>query len=147
MPALTKTLIFIQSYDSNKNPIKSTSITFPPASYMPVTSRDPVTYYSEKEKGEGYYGGSGKHTVTYIPWIEQSASIFTVNNFRGSIVMQATLASEPTEDDWFNIEDTAVEYTSTFHDNVYHNFVGNYVWIRAKVIVSGGVLQAIHYNH
>jgi hypothetical protein len=147
MPALTKTLTFIQSYDSNKNPIKSTTITFPPASYMPVTNTDPITYYSEKEMGDGYYGGLGVHTVTYIPWIEQSASKFTVNNFRGVIVMQATLATTPTESDWFDIEETAVEYTDTFHDNVFYNFTGNYVWIRAKVLVSGGVLQAIHYNH
>lgn len=147
MPALTKTLIFIQENDANKNPIKSTSITYPPPSYKPETNRGPATYYSEKEKGDGYYGGSGVHTVTYIPWIEQSASIFTINNFRGSIVMQATLANVPTDSDWFDIDGTAVEYTSTFHSNVYHNFSGNYVWIRAKVVVSSGVLQAIHYNH
>ena len=147
MPAQTKTLIFTTGTDSSKRPIKSTSITFPPLASVPTSNRDPVTYYSDKEQGEGYYNGAGLHTVTYIPWAEQDSNYRTNNNFRGTVVMQATLATSPTESDWFELTDTASEFTSLNHSNVFHNFSGNYVWIRAKVVVSSGVLQAIHYNH
>lgn len=42
----------------------------------------------------GFYGSTnGLHTIA-----------FTLRNFSGRIYVQATLASNPTEEDWFNIE-------------------------------------------
>lgn len=142
MPAISKTFVFTLSNDSNKNAIKTTSVTYPPA------HKTPQTYFSYKEKGEGYYSGKGLHTVTYIPWVKQPRTgPATANNFIGSITMQGTLATDPTESDWFDIESTTSTFTDAGEPNVFHNFSGNYVWIRAKVTISAGVLQAIHYNH
>lgn len=151
MPALSKTFTFNVGTDSNKNAIKSTSITYPPAGFSPtkVVPGSPVTYHSYPEKANGYYKGAGVHTVTYIPSREHvNASDFqTRNNFRGTVNIQATLASEPTESDWFDVPDTTTTFTELNYNNVFHNFNANYVWIRAKVVVTHGVLQAIHVNY
>lgn len=128
--------------DANGNLIKSSSITYPPG----VTG--PVTYYSEAIEGDGYYGGTGLHTVTYIPWPKDgSNNLSVINNFRGNVIIQATLAAQPTELDWFDVGSTYSEFTQSVYANVLHNFRGNYVWIRAKVVVSAGVLREIAYNH
>lgn len=56
----------------------------------------------------GYYGSTtGLHTIA-----------FTLRNFTGRIYVQATLASNPTEDDWFPIKFTEscnyyLEFTDT----------------------------------
>ena len=148
MPAQSKTFVFNVGSDANKTPIRTTSITYPPVSYMPTTIKGPTTYYSDKEKGDGYYGGKGLHTVTYIPWLHQpNSSPHVSNNFRGTIVIQGTLAEDPQEVDWFDISGTETTYTDESYSSIYHNFSGNFVWIRAKVTISAGVLQAIHYNH
>ena len=153
MPRSSKSLIFSTGIDSqgnstkrevdaNGNKIKGSSITYPPQ------TTGVITYYSEPEEGDGYYGGTGLHTVTYIPWPKSGANNQSViNNFRGSVIIQATLASSPTESDWFDITSTYTEYTDVSYSNVLHNFKGNYVWIRAKVTVSAGVLREIAYNH
>lgn len=128
--------------DANGNPIKHSSITYPPG----VTGV--VTYYSEAIEGDGYYGGTGLHTVTYIPWPKDSSNnVSIINNFRGSVTIQASLATTPTDSDWFDVTSTYSEFTESVNSNVLHNFRGNYVWIRAKVTVSAGVLREIAYNH
>jgi hypothetical protein len=138
MPALSQNFIFT----TGNPPGKSTSITFP-AGHKGET----LTYTSEALKGDGYYGGDGFHTVTYIPWAEQPRNPFVYNNFRGSVIIQATLELEPTEEDWFNLSETETVFDSTYHSNTFHNFRGNYTWIRAKVTISEGVLTQILYNH
>ena len=137
MPALSQTLTFT----TGKPPGKSTSITYPQATH------GVQTFISDPVKGDGYYGGQGFHTVTYIPWAEQPKNPFIYNNFRGSIVMQATLELEPLESDWFDLSDTETVFDQQYHQNTFHNFRGNFVWIRAKVMISEGVLSQIMYNH
>jgi len=128
--------------DSNKNPIKTSSITYPPE-----TSGE-IIYYSEKEEGSGYYNDSGFHTVMYIP-SKDSKSLMPgqPNLFRGSIVIQATLADDPKEEDWVTLEETRSTYDEANYRNEMHNFLGNYVWIRAKVMISSGILQQISINY
>jgi hypothetical protein len=128
--------------DSNKKLIKTSSITYPPE-----TTGD-VTYYSEKEKGSGYYNDSGFHTVMYIPAPDHKnlmpgqPTIFT-----GSIVIQGSLEEDPADDDWVTLEDTLSEFNPSHYKNVLHNFQGNFVWIRAKVVITYGVLQQISLNY
>jgi hypothetical protein len=96
----------------------------------------------DKYKGDGYYGRSdGFHTVQY-----------NVNGFIGSIVMQGTLAIEPTSDDWFTL--SATEHNSANDSSAnntggfIYNFTGNYVWVRA--IISNwtdGTVNSIYLNH
>ena len=73
-------------------------------------------------KGDGYYSQpDGVHTVAY-----------QVNcTMTGSIKMQGSLATTPTEDDWFDISgSTFTADQSTLISTA--NFTGNFVWVRAK---------------
>lgn len=86
-------------------------------------------------RADGYYGYTdGRHTIAIY-----------LNNFRGDIVIEASLANSPAEGDWFPIDlngpvlhypvnpmnptgdlgDTGVEG---------YSFTANVLWIRAKVI-------------
>ena len=94
----------------------------------------------EKYKGDGYYGRSdGFHTVQY-----------TINGFIGVLNIQATLAIDPEEADWFTIYTQAYPTsndegtTGTFVTN----FTGNYVWVRATVTDwTDGTVTSVKLNH
>lgn len=98
-------------------------------------------FYSDQEKGDGYFGfGDGIHTVTYT----------VSSDFTGYILMQGSLATDPTTTDWFEITGTRNTYTNTVGTidiTNYFNFTGNFVWVRAKVLKQTGYLAAINYNH
>lgn len=100
------------------------------------------TAVGEKFKGDGYYGRSdGFHSVQY-----------NLIGFIGAVEMQATLALDPIEQDWFSVAGTTHVSNSTETDasdggHIY-NFTGNYVWVRAKVYNwTDGTVASIYLNH
>lgn len=107
----------------------------------PNTATNTLIYKSSKERGDGYYGGDGFHTVMYT----------ATADFHGTVTMQATLAIAPTETDWFNVNGTSISYTPldvrTTSTVDYFNFTGNFVWVRGHVAINAGTVQAIEYNH
>ena len=130
MSALSQTLQF------TVRDIVTTGITYP------NTATNVMVYISERVKGDGYYGASdGLHTVMYT----------AETNFAGTVTMQATLAAEPVELDWFNVVDTTVSYNSMNIRNEttvdYCNFTGNFVWVRGHVSIVSGAIDSIQYNH
>ena len=118
------------------NSTSSVSVTYP------NSETTTLIYFSEPEKGDGYYGSSiGLHTVQYT----------CSDDFVGTVTMQATLASDPAESDWFDVRDTDVTYTqlndrTTSTVDVF-NFTGNFVWVRGTVEIDNGQVQSILYNH
>lgn len=93
----------------------------------------------EKYRGDGYYGRSdGFHTAQY-----------SVNGFIGTIVIQATLATDPVEADWFTAYSQSYPVNSDIGttDSIITNFTGNYVWIRAVVTYTDGTVTSIKLNH
>jgi hypothetical protein len=141
MPNLSNQFLFVINTGTS---LTSTSASIPfyatPGNTGPFVS---TTFSSLKEKGDGYFGsGDGFHTVTYT--VEPM--------FTGSIAIEASLASEPTTDDWFEVVGTSASYTSGqpgLSLTNYLNFVGNFVWIRARVVKSSGSaggIQVINYN-
>ena len=102
---------------------------------------DHTGFVSDKAKGDGYYSQpDGVHTVAY-----QVNSTMT-----GSIKMQGTLATTPTEDDWFDIEGTSIGQDNIDGSTLAFssNFTGNFVWVRAKVSgMSAGAVSKILYNN
>jgi hypothetical protein len=100
------------------------------------------TVTGEKYKGDGFYSrADGLHTVQY-----------TVIGFIGSISIQATLATNPENNDWFIVSGTT--HTSTAVDSdesdgaFIRNFTGNYVWVRAVVKDwTDGSINSILLNH
>ena len=103
-----------------------------------TTTLDHTGFVSDKTKGDGYYSQpDGVHTVAY-----QVNSTMT-----GSIKMQGTLATTPTEDDWFDI--TGSTFTTDQSTTISSaNFTGNYVWVRAKATgITAGTITEILLNH
>jgi len=98
---------------------------------------DHTGFVSDKSKGDGYYSQpDGVHTVAY-----QVNSTMT-----GSIKMQGSLATTPTEDDWFDIAgSTFTTDQSTLISTA--NFTGNFVWVRAKATsVTAGTISSVLIN-
>ena len=112
------------------------------------TTLDHTGFVTDKAKGDGYYSQpDGVHTVAY-----QVVNLGdSTDDFNGTIKMQASLATTPTEDDYFDITGTTMTSdqsttTATF------NFTGNFVWVRAKVETSNAtsnpsMVTSILYNN
>ena len=103
---------------------------------------DHVGFVSDKVKGDGYYSQpDGLHTVSYTLSASYPAD--------SVIKMQGTLATTPTEDDWFDISGTSFTTDgTTLIKNVSFNFTGNIVWVRAKATaVTGGTIQSVLLNN
>ena len=98
---------------------------------------DHVGFVSSKFKGDGYFSKpDGMHTVSY-----KVSSTLT-----GSIKMQGSLATDPGNDDWFNIGDTQLD-TDQSSTMFSYNFTGNFVWIRARATsVTAGTITSILLN-
>jgi len=98
------------------------------------------TVTGEKFKGDGYYGRSdGFHTVQY-----------TLEGFVGTIDIQATLAVDPGDADWFTIYTQAYPVVNDegTTGSFMTNFTGNYVWVRAYVNNwTDGTVNSIQLNH
>jgi hypothetical protein len=101
------------------------------------TTSGKVNVTGLKQKGAGYTNFlGGSHTVAV-----------TLNNFTGRILIEATLAADPAEEDWFPVYlQNGLPYVQ-FPQILFaptgllggdtgtqaYTFVGNYVWVRAKV--------------
>jgi hypothetical protein len=98
---------------------------------------DHIGFVSDKAKGDGYYSQSdGVHTVAY-----QVTNVLT-----GSIKMQGSLATTPSEDDWFDISGTTftTDQSTTISSA---NFTGNFVWVRTKATaITDGTISSILLN-
>lgn len=134
MPALSQTLTFTP--DHFPLTTSTTEVVYP------NSATNTVVFIGNKVKGNGYFGSSnGLHTVMYVSTMD----------FVGTITMQATLATEPVANDWFDVDNTKVQYsllntrsTSTVDS---FNFEGNFVWVRGHIAIDQGTVQYIQYNH
>ena len=94
-------------------------------------------FVSDKQKGDGYYSKpDGVHTVSY--------KVDDTMNIGATLKMQGSLATTPTEDDWFDISGTTftTDQSTTISSA---NFTGNFVWVRAKAtsITAGSITQIL----
>jgi len=98
------------------------------------TTLDHSGFVTDKAKGDGYYSQpDGVHTVAY-----QVVNIGdSTDDFNGTVKMQGTLATTPTEDDWFTISGTTMTSDQST-TNAAYNCTGNFVWVRAKVETTNG---------
>lgn len=98
--------------------------------------------YGVKKPGAGYHRASNNlHTV-----------VFLLDQFKGSIKLQGTLALIPGDNDWFDIiyDNNATQLESLDSTPLVpiatRNFSGNFVWIRAGYNLTEGTITSIHYN-
>jgi len=133
MPALSQPLEFI-----NYNNTASVQVVYP----LFTNTNTTLVYYSGRVQGDGYYGSSdGFHTV----------AITASNDFIGTATIQASLATSPSDSDWFNVTDATVTYTAMNERTTAtvdcFNFTGNFVWVRGCVQIESGAVESILYNH
>lgn len=109
-------------------------------------SNDSTFLYTDKSPASGYHRSlDNLHTATY-----------SVVDFLGAIKLQATLAIDPSENDWFDIYNTQLGGSdntlisgdsSVFGTRTLNvNFNGNFVWIRAAYNVQNGSIAKISYT-
>ena len=98
---------------------------------------DNTGFVSAKAKGDGYYSQvDGVHSVAYK----------VASDLTGSIKMQGTLASSPTESDWFDMAGTTFTADQSTLISSY-NFTGNLVYVRTKATsVTAGTISSILLN-
>lgn len=100
-------------------------------------------YFTEKKQGSGYHKNlNSLHTAVFI-----------LDNFKGSLKLQATLELEPGENDWVDIiyDNNADQLTSLdstpLVSSATRNFTGNFVWVRAGIQLEEGTVAEIRYNY
>jgi hypothetical protein len=109
---------------------------------------DHVGFVTDKVKGDGYYSQpDGVHTVAYQVLNRDDST----DDFNGTVKMQGSLATTPTEDDWFDISGTTMQSDLSTTIASY-NFTGNYVWVRAKTETTNSsgnsaMITSILLNH
>ena len=93
--------------------------------------------FTEKNKGAGYHKKQDNlHTAVYA-----------ISNFTGTVKLQGTLSLYPGNDDWFDIEDSVINFVDAVEQAYTFNFRGNFLWIRAAFTVEQGSVNQIRYNY
>ena len=153
MPQISKTFEFYNKYSTPNTHTTQAVIQMP----QMVDGRKPpavLTFYSNRIEGSGYYKlGERTHNVSYT--IE--------GGFKGTCTMQVSYTPNPLEEDWVELLETKQAYLglettggtsiASFGGAVshpaktdQHAFTGDYAWVRAKLEISRGTLQAIKFN-
>ena len=154
MPLLSKTFEFYNPWSTKNSHTTQPSITMP----QMVDGRKPppsLTLYSNRLEASGYYKlGERPHSVIYI--VEGA--------FIGTCTMQVSTSPNPIEEDWVDVPETQKRYfgiettggagisggfsgaVSKLTQTDLFKFTGEYAWIRARLDISRGTLQAIKYN-
>lgn len=98
----------------------TTLILLPQTVYANPGNGAPYTVTGNSQPAAAYYlGNQDLQTVTY-----------GLVNCTGNIVIEATLASSPSETDWFRVYEFSANTTNT---STYTNVEGNFVYMRAKL--------------
>jgi len=109
-------------------------------SEVTIESADSSFSYGTKAQGAGYHKISNPlHTATYH-----------VEDFIGTIKIQATLALYPKDNEWFDVIGTEIglgDDSSIWTVTNSVNFTGNFVWIRAAYNIQNGKIVEIRYNY
>jgi hypothetical protein len=153
MPQISKTFEFYNQYSNRNEHTDQASITMP----QMVDGRKPppvLTFYSNRIEGSGYFQlGTRAH---YVAYTVQGA-------FKGTCTVEVSYSPNPVDQDWTAVNSTVVEYTglettgsaglsgsgsavSRPAKTDLREFTGDYAWVRVRLDISRGTLQAIKYN-
>lgn len=149
MPSLSKSFRFTV-YNGIGTTATSVAVAYPK---YPIGTTGTQYFTSFPEQGAGYYGTtSGLHTLT----------VNTTPTFVGTATVQATLAVDPQENDWFNVDNAEFVYTVDSPGYIepvsvgaishptrtdYITFKGQFTWLRAKVDIDSGAVITLSYNY
>lgn len=125
----------------------TTLVLLPQTAYLNPGNGAPYTVTSNSQPAAAYYlGNQDLQTINYK---------FT--NVTGNLVIEATLAVNPTNNDWFKVGNTVVANANAAANSApqiasnasaYTNIEGNFVYIRAKIEdFAGGVVQFVKVSY
>lgn len=152
MPSLSKSFRFTV-YTGIGTTATSVECAYP---MYPIGTTGTQSFVSAKEQGAGYYGTTnGLHSLI----------ITNTPTFVGTATVQATLATDPIESDWFDVNNVEFIYTTADPDYIapgnlganpykgmqlrsdYANFTGQFTWLRTNVLIDSGAIIKISYNY
>lgn len=144
MPALSQNLEFVV------NGTTTTSVIYP------ISTTTAQIFTSTEIKAANYYGINNNLQTVEIK----------VTDFVGTVTLQATLATDPVETDWFAVNLQSQDYsvdTTGLSSRVYkkevsysvatsktevYNFEGNFVWLRGRITAfTAGTVNGITINY
>lgn len=110
---------------------QTTLILLPQTTYANPGNSAPYTVVGNTQPAAAYYLGNRDLQTVNI----------SLTNCVGNIVLEATLASSPTETDWFKVYELEANANAAANSlpqiasnaKMYTNVEGNFVYIRAKV--------------
>lgn len=124
----------------------TTLILFPQTAYVNPGNGAPYTVTGNSQPAAAYYlGNQDLQTVTY-----------GLSNCTGNIVIEATLASTPSNADWFRVYELEANANAASNSapeiasnaTAYTNIEGNFVYIRAKIEdFQGGVVNFVKVSY
>lgn len=110
----------------------------------------PQTTYQNPGNGAPYtvVGNSQPAASYYInPKALQTVNI-NLSDVNGNIIIQATLATDPGENDWFKVYELVADSNANANSSMYTNVEGSYVYMRAKVEdFSQGVVNFVKLSY
>jgi hypothetical protein len=102
---------------------------------LPQTVHNDGTVTGTARQAASYY--LGNRDLQTINW--------SVSDLKGSLHIQASLATSPSETDWFPVFDVTYDTESAIS---YTNLSGNFVWVRAVMTeFSLGVVQYVKMSY
>lgn len=124
----------------------TTLILFPQTAYVNPGNGAPYTVTGNSQPAAAYYlGNQDLQTVTY-----------GLSNCTGNIIIEATLASTPSNADWFRVYELEANANAASNSapeiasnaTAYTNIEGNFVYIRAKIEdFQGGVVNFVKVSY
>jgi len=112
---------------------------------LPQTTWSPAV-----DSGNAYtVVGDEQPAASYIitPRALQTVNI-NLSDVNGNIIIQATLATNPGEGDWFKVYELVADSNANANSSMYTNIEGSYVYMRAKVEdFSQGVVNFVKLSY
>lgn len=125
---------------------QTTLILLPQTAYNNPGNGAPYTVTGETQPAAAYYLGNRDLQTVNI-------GLF---NCSGNIVLEATLASSPSENDWFKVYELEANANAAANSEpqiasnakMYTNIEGNFVYMRAKIEdFNGGLVQYVKLSY
>ena len=127
-------------------PQTTTLILLAQTSYVNPGNGAPYTVTGNSQPAAAYYLGNQNLQTVNI----------NLSNCSGNITLEATLASSPTENDWFKVYELIANASSPVdtepyinsNASTYTNITGNFVYMRAKVVdFDSGTVQFVKLSY
>lgn len=118
----------------------------------------PQTTYVNPGNGASYTvtGNSQPAAAYYLGNKDLQTVAIKATNLTGNVVIQASLATTPSSDDWFKVYELEANANAVSNSapqiasnaSVYTNIEGNFVYLRAKIEdLSGGGVQYVKLSY